>query len=374
MFQAANEFLVAIATVLMVVGPGVAEKFPTQRLDALFRPLISNDSPGFAVLVIKDGRAAFKQGYGLADLGTKTPITSSTNFRLASVTKQFTAMAIMLLAHDGKLSYDDTVARFFPEFPAYGRSITIRQLLTHTSGLPDYEDIYERKFPSVSDGAIPQITDDGVLKLLERQTKGMFAPGTQWHYSNSGYAVLARMVETVSGISFPEFLKRRIFDPSRMQNTVAFVKGRNEVPHRAFGYRQQQGHWVDADQSATSAVLGDGGIYSSIEDLQNWDAALTNHVLLSAAEMKVALTEVAVPGGARRNNGTPVQYGFGWFLDPYHGRARTYHDGETSGFRTTIQRFVNERLTIIILSNRTDTEVDALALKTADAVEADSRE
>jgi len=365
MFQAANKFLVAIAAVLMPFSPGVAESFPKQRVDSLFRPLVSNNSPGFAVLVIKDGKAVFKQGYGLADLQAKTLIASSTNFRLASVTKQFTAMAIMVLKHDGKLSYDDTIDRFFPEFPSYGRSITIRQLLTHTSGLPDYEDIYEQEFPSVPDNAIPQITDDGVLKLLEEQTKGMFAPGTQWHYSNSGYAVLARIVETVSGMSFSDFLKREIFDPAGMQNSIAFVKGRNDVPERAFGYRQQ-GHWIDSDQSSTSAVLGDGGIYSNLEDLQKWDSALTNHVLLSAAEMNVGLTAVAILGGARRTDGTPVQYGFGWFLDPYHGRARTYHDGETSGFRTTIQRFANERLTIIILSNRTDSDVDALALKIAD--------
>jgi CubicO group peptidase (beta-lactamase class C family) len=371
MFQAANKLLGLVAVVLILTSVGRTEGFPKQQVDALFRPLVTNSSPGFAVLVLKNGRVALREGYGLADLQVKTPVTSSTNFRLASVTKQFTATAIMLLVHDGKLSYDDKLERFFPEFPAYGRSITIRQLLTHTSGLPDYEDIYEQKFPGVAAAAIPQITDDQVLKLLEQQTNGMFAPGTQWHYSNSGYAVLSRIIETVSGMPYPEFLKRRIFDPVGMRNTVAFVKGRNQVPQRAFGFRQQQGQWIDSDQSPTSAVLGDGGIYSSLDDLQKWDAALAHHTLLSAADVSVALTAVAVPGGVRRDDGTPVQYGFGWFLDPYHGRARVYHDGETSGFRTTIQRFVPERLTIIILSNRTDTNVDALALKIADLLEAD---
>src|SRR5215469_7575828 len=168
MFQVADKFLVAIAVVLILTGVGVAEGFP-QQVDALFAPIVTKVSPGFAVLVMKNGQVALKQGYGLADLQAKTPVTSSTNFRLASFTKQFTAMAIMLLDHDGKLSYDDRLERFFPEFPAYGRSITIRQLLTHTSGLPDYEDIYEEKFPGVAAGAIPQITDDGVLKLIEQQ-------------------------------------------------------------------------------------------------------------------------------------------------------------------------------------------------------------
>ena len=370
MAPVAGPFLATLAAVLIVVPLGVAQSSSKQRIDALFRPLVSSGSPGFSVLVLDNSRTVFKQGYGLADLRAKTPITSSTNFRLASVTKEFTATAIMLLAHDGKLNYDDTLARFFPDFPAYGRSINVRQLLTHTSGLLDYEDLYEQKFPGVAEGAIPQITDAGVLKVLGEQSKAAFAPGTQWRYSNSGYAVLARIVETVSGLSFPEFLRRRIFDPVGMQNSVAFVKGQNQVPHRAFGYRQQDGRWIDSDQSPTSAVLGDGGIYSSLDDLEKWDAALANHTLLSAAEMKVALTPVAVPGGAKRADGTAVQYGFGWFLDPYRGRARMYHDGDTSGFKTTIQRFVDERLTIIILSNRTDTDVDALAVKIADMLKA----
>jgi len=356
---------VAIAVVLMLVSDGVAESFPKQ-VDELFAPIVTNGSPGFAVLVIKNGQVALKQGYGFADLQAKSPVTSSTNFRLASFTKQFTAMAIMLLAHDGKLSYDDKLERFFPEFPSYGRSITIRQLLTHTSGLPDYEDIYEEKFPGVATGAIPQITDDGVLKLLEQQTKAMFAPGTQWHYSNSGYAVLARIVETVSGVPFPDFLKQRIFDPVGMRNTVAFVKGRNEVTHRAFGYRQQQGHWIDSDQSPTSAVLGDGGIYSSLEDLAKWDRALRHNTLLSEREMQSAFTPVKVEGAVTEPDGSPAAYGFGWFLNPYKGYGRMWHYGETMGFRTAIQRFDQDNLTIVILSNRADLDPSALALKVAD--------
>src|SRR5579872_3725845 len=193
MVHAAHRLLV-IAVVLIPLCAGAAQTLPKQRIDALFRPLVASGSPGFAVMVIKNGKSAFEQGYGSADLQAKTPITSSTDFRLASVTKQFTAMAIMLLARDSKLSYEDTLERFFPEFPAYGRSITVRQLLTHTSGLPDYEDIYEQKFRGASAETIPQITDDEVLKLLEQQSAGIFAPGTRWRYSNSGYAVLSRIV------------------------------------------------------------------------------------------------------------------------------------------------------------------------------------
>src|SRR5215469_1406110 len=247
-----------IAALYSVVAVTAVAEEPTQQIDAIFRPLVSAGSPGLAVLVIKDGATVFKRGYGLADLRTGKQIGSDTDFRLASFTKQFTATAIMLLAHDGKLSYDDPLARFFPDFPAYGREITVRQLLTHTSGLPDYEELWEKKFPDTSPDRIPQIRDAEVLKLLKGQPVGMFPPGSKWHYSNSGYAVLAMIVERVSGMPFSDFLKQNIFDPLSMHNTVAFVNGRNQVPHRSYGYRKDREHWVFSDQSPTSAVLGDG--------------------------------------------------------------------------------------------------------------------
>ena len=347
------------------------------KIDAVFQPLVTASSPGCAVLVIKDGKQIFKKGYGLADLGgavdgdntqahAKAAISDRTNFRLASFTKQFTAAAIMLLAKDGKLRYDDPLSRFFPEFPAYGRAITVRQLLTHTGGLPDYEDLWEAKFSNTPSEKIPQVSDDEVLKLLEQQQAPMFAAGSRWHYSNSGYVVLGLIIAKVSRMSYPDFLKQRIFDQLGMRNTVAFVKGKNEVAHRAYGYRKSATGWKFADQSPTSATLGDGGIYSSLDDLSKWDAAIQNHTLLSSDEMQPALTPVEVPGGARRDDGKPAEYGFGWFLDSYKGRKRMYHDGETSGFRTTIQRFTDERMTIIVLANRTDLNPDALALKVAD--------
>jgi CubicO group peptidase (beta-lactamase class C family) len=336
------------------------------QIDAIFQPLVSSSSPGCAVLVVRDGKTIYKKGYGLADLRTGVAIDSQTNFRLASFTKQFTATAIMLLAKDGKLGYDDTLSRFFPDFPAYGRPITIRQLLTHTAGLPDYEDLYEAKFAKTPSSQIPQITDSQVLKLLSEQQSAMFPAGSRWHYSNSGYVILGLIVEKVSGMPFQDFLKQRIFDRLGMQGTVAFVNGKNQVAHRGYGYRKNESGWEFADQSPTSATLGDGGIYSSPDDLAHWDAAIRNHTLLSAQEMQPALTPVNVPGGARRDDGTPAQYGFGWFLDSYHGRRRMYHEGETSGFRTTIQRFLDEHLSIIILANRTDLNPESLALRVAD--------
>ncbi len=354
--------LSAVLWLAVCASAAAADKL-TQQIDAIFRPLASAGTPGLAVLVIKDGRTVFRRGYGTADLRTGAAITPETNFRLASFTKQFTAAAIMLLAKDGKLRYDDPLSRFFPDFPAYGRNITVRQLLTHTGGLPDYEDIYAKQFPpGTPDDKIPQLKDADVLKLEEEQSAPAFPAGSRWRYSNSGFAVLAMIVEKVSGESFGDFLAQRIFQPLGMRHTIAYEKGKNEVSQRAFGYRKDGNGWAFSDQSPTSAVLGDGGVYSSLDDLAKWDRALARHTLLSAAEMKPALKPVDVPD----DKGKPAPYGFGWFLDPYQDRARMYHDGETCGFKTTIQRFVPERLTIIVLANRIDLNPDALALKVAD--------
>jgi CubicO group peptidase (beta-lactamase class C family) len=328
---------------------------------------MSATAPGAAALVVRHGQVVFRRGYGVTDLRTLQKIDERTNFRLASFTKQFTAACIMLLARDGKLSYDDHLTHFFPEFPAYGNSITIRNLLNHTSGLEDYEDLLSQQYPNTPPEKIPQIHDAGVLKLLEQQTSVKFPAGTKWDYSNSGYAVLAMIVEKVSGKPFGEFLQERIFTPLKMTNTLAYERGKNEVPHRAYGHTREDNGWHQTDQSPTSAVLGDGGIYSSLDDLAKWDRALRLHTLLSEAEMQPALTPVQpTDGPAKSPEGATVSYGFGWFLDPYQGHRRMSHNGETIGFHTTIQRFPDDQLTIIILANRADTNPEDLALKVAD--------
>jgi CubicO group peptidase (beta-lactamase class C family) len=366
---------------LALCSSAASAQVPSTQVDAIFAPLKSSDAPGAAVLVVRNGQPLFRSGYGVTDLHTKTKIDAHTNFRLASFTKQFTAACIMLLAHDGKLHYDDHLTDLFPEFPEYGKSITVRNLLNHTSGLPDYEDLLMKQYPNTPPELVPQILDAGVLKLLEQQASGEFPAGTKWEYSNSGYAVLAMIVEKVSGKPFGQFLHERIFVPLKMTNTLAYEKGKNEVPHRAYGHSKADEKkeetkkdvtkpdaiWQETDQSPTSAVLGDGGIYSSLDDLEKWDRAIRNHTLLSAAEMQPALTPVEPTGGpAKFPDGSSLSYGFGWFLDPYRGHKRMSHDGSTIGFRTTIQRFPDDALTIIILANRSDQNPEALALKVAD--------
>src|SRR5882762_3998818 len=228
-------------------------------LQSFFPGTPADASPGFAVLVKKDGKIVFEKGYGVRDLRTKIAIDAQTNFRLASFTKQFTAMAIMLLVHDGKLRYDRTLTEIFPEFPAFGKTITVRNLLNHTGGLPDYEDLMDavEKVKGPIWSPEKQIQDAEVLQLLERESRGKFAPGTKWEYSNSGYVVLGLIVAKVSGESFGEFLHERVFAPLKMDHTLVFEKGKNEIANRAFGHSKKSRNFVETDQSSTSATQGD---------------------------------------------------------------------------------------------------------------------
>lgn len=369
--------VVVVAGLLAAVAIGQDEKTKDSELEKIFSGIVKPGEPGFAVIVRRDGKTVFEQGYGVRDLRMKTAIDEKTNFRLASVTKQFTAMAVMLLVHDKKLKYETTLGEIFLEFPEYGRKITVRQLLNHTSGLPDYEDLMDaaEKIKGPIWSTDKQIQDAEVLELLEKESEGKFAPGTKWDYSNSGYVMLGIIVAKVSGKSYVELLRERIFAPLGMKNTIVFRKGKNEVANRAFGHSKDGNSFKETDQSSTSATLGDGGVYSNLEDLAKWDDGLRNHTLLSAEETKPALeaakfggaANAVLPGDAPAGlHGVPVEYGFGWFLDPYKGHERMWHYGDTRGFKTAIQRFTKDGLTVIVLCNRTDLDPGALATRATD--------
>src|SRR5882762_6952712 len=352
-------------------------------LQSFFPGTPADASPGFAVLVKKDGKIVFEKGYGVRDLRTKIAIDAQTNFRLASFTKQFTAMAIMLLVHDGKLRYDRTLTEIFPEFPAFGKTITVRNLLNHTGGLPDYEDLMDavekEKGPRWS--AEKQIQDAEVLQLLEKESQGKFAPGTKWEYSNSGYVVLGLIVAKTSGTSFGAFLHDRVFAPLKMDHTLVYQKGKNRVANRAYGHSvltpdhgARINFFEQTDQSSTSATQGDGGIYSNLEDLSKWDDALRNHTLLSEKEFAPAITPAKLPAGAEAKlaedvpqslRGHASAYGFGWFLNLQDAHPLMWHYGDTMGFKTAIFRYTRDNVTVIVLCNRTDVDQGALALKAA---------
>ena len=325
-----------------------------QFVDSLFTAYTGTTVPGASVVVISDGRVTVRRAYGMADLERRVAATPETDYRLASVSKQFTAMAVMLLVKDGKVRYDQAVREFLPELPAAARAVTVRHLLNHTSGLWDYEDL-------IPDSRTAQLDGRDVLALVVSKDSLYFPAGSQYRYSNSGYVLLGLIVERVSGMTFPEFLQTRIFRPLGMGASVAHVEGSDTVPRRAYGYSPRGGTFVPTDQSVTSATLGDGGIYTNVDDMVHWDRALYGDTaLVDAAALELATTPPQLPGGA------DTQYGFGWFVDHYRGEKRWRHTGETSGFRNAIQRYPDRRVTIVILTNRSSGEPEAIAERIAD--------
>ena len=321
--------------------PPLVHAQPHHRaIDSLMGVYATPDGPGAGVVVIRNGRVEYTRGYGLAEVETRQPVTPETNFRLASLSKQFTATAVMLLVADGTLHYEAEITSLLPGLPPVARGVTLRHLLNHTSGLPDYEDF-------VPDTQTAQVHDLDIPTLIAHASAAKFPAGTRYDYSNTGYGLLALIVERATGKRFAEVLHDRIFAPLGMTNTVAFEEGRSTVANRAFGYSVNASGIRRTDQSNTSAVLGDGGIYSSAADLARWDRALEHHTLVGAAQQQLAWTPPSLPNGAH------TEYGFGWFVDRDHEAMRLRHHGESRGFTNAIIRYPERRLTVIVLTNRT---------------------
>ncbi len=329
-------FLTLFFPIILITGCTMSNE---EKIDEIFNEYNKPDMPGAAVMVVKNGEIIFEKGYGLSNVEKNQPVTGATNFRLASVTKQFTAMAILMLIDRGQLKLETTLKEIFPKFPDYGKNIKIKNLLQHTSGLIDYEDL-------ISDTVTVQVKDKDVLDLIMQTDSTYFQPGSQHRYSNTGYALLALTVEKISGKQFRDFLRDNIFQPLGMDNTVAFEKNINEVKNRALGYSIKNNIVELTDQSTTSAVLGDGGIYSSLNDLYKWDQALYTGKLIDKKYLDESWTR------GMTTNGVEFPYGFGWRLEKYHDIEVVYHTGSTRGFRNIIYRMPEKKFTIVILTNR----------------------
>jgi CubicO group peptidase (beta-lactamase class C family) len=322
-------------------------KLAQARLDDLMHEY-QGRVPGACVLVLHEGVPVVRQAFGRADLEQEIATTSATNYRLASVTKQFTAAAVLMLTEEGALSLDAPLRKWLPSLPESAAGSTLRQLLTHTSGIIDYEDL-------IPAGRTAQLQDADVLRLIESEPRTYFAPGSAYRYSNSGYALLALVVEIVSGKSFATFLRKRIFAPLGMSGTVAYQDGVSALTDRAYGYSSVDGEWKRTDQNLTSAVLGDGGVYSSIDDLAKWDAALYDSRLLRPESLRLAFTP------ATDTDDPATGYGFGWRITG----ETVWHSGESVGFRNVIVRWPRRRLTVVVLTNRDAPEPYPMALAVA---------
>ena len=307
------------------------------------------DAPGAAVIVIRDGSVLKRGAFGLADLARGIPIGTDTAFNLASVSKQFTAMAILLLAEEGRLSYDDPITRFLPELSRFGDERRIRHLLTHSAGLPDYYEVMVQ----VSGVERPRTLH--ALAVLAAWGEPLFPPGERYEYSNPGYELLALIVERASGASYAEFVEKRIFAPLGMTSSVVYDERAPTIARRAYGYRREGDGFRLDDDHPLNYLIGSGGIYSTVEDLARWDQALYGERLVR----RETLAEAFRP--ARLNGGEEVPYGFGWRLTKHLGLARVWHGGEWLGFQTFIARYPDRRFSVIVLSNLVETDAEGLA-------------
>jgi len=317
-----------------------ADETLEQQVDRLMSPYSKPNVPGAAIGIFRGPDILLAKAYGLRDLEHQQDHTIKTNFRTASLSKAFTSTAIMQLIESGQLRLTTTITEIFPNFPEYGSGITIKHLLSHTSGLHDYELLMPPNYQG-------QITDKGVLDLLATERSGYFTPGSRFRYSNSGYAILACIVEKITSLPFQDYLRDHIFLPLQMHQTVAYVKNYNDVVERAYGYSPNGNAFKFTDQSSTSAVLGDGGIYSSIQELHQWIQMWNGgNSVLSPGSM----TSMTEPN--RLNNGQATNYGFGWFVEQYKGTRKISHTGSTIGQKHAIAFFPEKNLGIVILANR----------------------
>jgi CubicO group peptidase (beta-lactamase class C family) len=298
--------------------------------------------PGLALEIIQNGKPAKIAGYGVANLEWHTPVTPETVFEIGSVTKQFTTAGILLLAQEGKLSLEDKVSRHLRDTPESWANITLRHLLTHTSGLKNYTGL---------DGfeLTRHLTQAQFISRIGRERLD-FQPGEKWSYCNTGFNLLGYVIENVSGQGYWLFMRERIFGPLGMSSTTN-RDPRNIIPGRASGYETDHaGHYVNRDYDLTD-IFSAGAIISTEGDLAKWNAALDQQKLLTAAMEQAMWTPV------RLNDGTTHAYGMGWFLDPLQGRQNIGHSGSTSGFSASLQRFPEAGLAVIVLTNSDETGV-----------------
>ena len=300
------------------------------------------EKPSASIIVIKDGKIKKTQSFGYADLENKILASSKTNYRLGSATKQYTAMAILILIQKGKLDYETKLTEVIPEFPDYAKDITIKNLLSHRSGLKDYFKLYDKKREA-------QLDDIDVLNLLKKQDKLLFPANSTSRYSNSGYAILSLIVERISKKSFEQFMNDEIFQKTGMTNSRIYQKD-TEIKDRAYGYRYitKDSVFKRNDQNITSAVKGDGGVYSSINDFYFWDKCLTDNSLISPDLKNDAFSNWDENW---KNNEKGYSFGFGWLISFKNGIKYVWHTGNTIGSRSSVLRIPSENIAVAIYTN-----------------------
>lgn len=293
--------------------------------------------PGVALAIVKDGKIVLARGYGFANVEHQIPVKPETIFQSGSTGKQFTATAVMMLVEEGKLSLEDKITKYFPDAPESWRDITIRHLLTHTSGMTDYPSDFDMR---------RDYTEDELFQRM-KPIPLAFQPGEKWSYSNLAYVTLGILIHKVSGKFYGDFLHERVFKPLEM-STARIISETDIIPNRAAGYRLVNGqlknqNWVSPSLNTTA----DGALYLTVYDMAKWDAALYTETLLKRSSLEQMWTPVKL------NDGKTFPYGFGWALGEVRGHRIIEHGGAWQGFKAQISRYVNDKLTIILFANQT---------------------
>lgn len=331
-------YVKVVFAALLIFGPAGLNA-QVDRVDSCIASQMAiRHIPGLALAVIRDGVPVKIKGYGFANLELNVPVTPQTVFQSASVGKQFTAAIVMLLVEQGKIRLDEPISTYLPDPPPAWRKITMRHLLTHTSGIVDH----------MGDSLAPDLrrdyTEDQMLGLLRRYPLA-FQPGEKWAYTNAGYALIGVIIHRVSGRYFGDLLKQYVFGPLAME-TARIISEPDIVPNRAAGYRLEKGEWKNQDWVAPSFnTTAAGSLHISILDLVKWDAALSSGKILSKSSYDQMWSRV------RLTSDSLHPYGFGWMLSPVNGHRSVYHPGGWQGFNNCIARYPDDRLSVILLTN-----------------------
>lgn len=342
-------YMTSAMAALMIAMPAMAAPDPAifkAQLDALMdKELRAQKIPGAAVAVLRDGAIVVAKGYGLANVEHDVPVTPDTIFQSGSLGKMFTATAVMLEVEQGKIALDDPVSKYLPGTPPSWSGVTVRNLLTHTSGIPNYgEDFdYRRDY-----------SDDDLLKIAYALPLS-FKPGARWSYSNTGYEMLGILVRKATGRSYLDILQKDVFAPLGMK-TARGISDSDIVPHRAAGYHLVDGalknqDWVSPSMNSTA----DGSLYFSLNDMIAWARGVEQQKLLGADGWRQVYTPV------RLNSGKSYHYGFGWQVQQAAGQPHYSHGGSWQGFKTFYSRYLGDGLSVILLSNSAETKVDEIA-------------
>ena len=358
----------ALVAWLLLSDSALGQAYPrtelTTQVDELFAEWDGEISPGAVVGIFMDGRIIYSKGYGVANLDYGIPITPQSVLRIGSISKQFVAMCIVILAEQGKLSFDDDIRAYLPEMPDYGKQITIRHLLHHTSGIREYLTLVD--LMGKPEGSVFGYTTRELVELLSRQQRLNFDPGSQFSYTNSGYFLLAEIVTRVSGVKAGAFAQENIFEPLGMTQTRFYDDPNAIIRNQAFGYspKRDDGYRLDI---LRSDVIGDLGVITTVEDFLHWDSNFYENKL--GAGTSDLITTMFTRG--RTSTGEELSYALGLEFDSYRGLKTMGHGGSAVGYVAEFLQFPEQRFSVVILSNLSSFRPGRLARQVADLYLAD---